>query len=95
LSIAQAIPRSSATEGAKPNADLIIGGGRSVIDTILRAIQQQCPNANIQLNVMSARQHRAYHLAAAGKLEGARALRDARYEVNQAVFFDINPIPMK
>jgi 4-hydroxy-tetrahydrodipicolinate synthase len=30
-----------------------------------------------------------------GDLEAARALHDRLYEINKAVFFDINPIPMK
>jgi len=36
-----------------------------------------------------------YELTAAGKLAEARALHYALYELNQAVFFDTNPIPMK
>jgi 4-hydroxy-tetrahydrodipicolinate synthase len=36
-----------------------------------------------------------YELTAAGKLAEARALHYALYELNQAVFYDTNPIPMK
>jgi 4-hydroxy-tetrahydrodipicolinate synthase len=36
-----------------------------------------------------------YELTAAGKLAEARALHYALFELNQAVFFDTNPIPMK
>jgi 4-hydroxy-tetrahydrodipicolinate synthase len=36
-----------------------------------------------------------YELTAAGKMAEARALHYALYELNQAVFFDTNPIPMK
>ena len=36
-----------------------------------------------------------YELTAAGKLAEARALHYALFELNSAVFFDTNPIPMK
>jgi 4-hydroxy-tetrahydrodipicolinate synthase len=36
-----------------------------------------------------------YELTAAGKMAEARALHYALYELNAAVFFDTNPIPMK
>jgi len=36
-----------------------------------------------------------YELTAAGRLAEARALHYALFELNQAVFFDTNPIPMK
>lgn len=36
-----------------------------------------------------------YEKTAAGDLAGGRALHYALYELNQAVFFDTNPIPMK
>jgi 4-hydroxy-tetrahydrodipicolinate synthase len=36
-----------------------------------------------------------YELTAAGKMAEARALHYELYELNQAVFFDTNPIPMK
>jgi 4-hydroxy-tetrahydrodipicolinate synthase len=36
-----------------------------------------------------------YNRTAAGDLAGARALHYALFELNQAVFFDTNPIPMK
>ena len=36
-----------------------------------------------------------YELTAAGKMAEARALHYALFELNQAVFYDTNPIPMK
>ena len=36
-----------------------------------------------------------YELTAAGKLAEARALHYELFELNAAVFFDTNPIPMK
>jgi 4-hydroxy-tetrahydrodipicolinate synthase len=36
-----------------------------------------------------------YEAAAAGRMQEARALHYRLFEINQAVFFDTNPIPIK
>lgn len=36
-----------------------------------------------------------YHFVARGDLEQARRLHDSLFELNQAIFFDTNPIPIK
>jgi 4-hydroxy-tetrahydrodipicolinate synthase len=46
-------------------------------------------------NIAPRKVARLYELTAAGKMDAARALHYELYELNQAVFFDTNPIPMK
>ncbi|HUZ74388.1 MAG TPA: 4-hydroxy-tetrahydrodipicolinate synthase [Stellaceae bacterium] len=46
-------------------------------------------------NIAPRKVARLYELTAAGKLAEARALHYELFELNQAVFFDTNPIPMK
>jgi 4-hydroxy-tetrahydrodipicolinate synthase len=46
-------------------------------------------------NLLPGKVARLYDLTAAGKMAEARALHYELYELNDAVFFDTNPIPMK
>jgi 4-hydroxy-tetrahydrodipicolinate synthase len=46
-------------------------------------------------NLMPGEVAELYETTARGDLSGARALHYALYELNQAIFFDTNPIPMK
>jgi 4-hydroxy-tetrahydrodipicolinate synthase len=46
-------------------------------------------------NLMPRKVAQLYELTAAGKMAEARALHYELYELNDAVFFDTNPIPMK
>ena len=54
-----------------------------------------CGLMNAVGNIAPARVAALYEAVAKGDLETARDLHDALWELNQAVFWDINPIPMK
>jgi 4-hydroxy-tetrahydrodipicolinate synthase len=54
-----------------------------------------CGLMNAVGNLAPSRVAALYEAVAKGDLETARELHDALWELNQAVFWDINPIPMK
>lgn len=54
-----------------------------------------CGMMNAVGNVDPARVAALYEAVAAGKLDEARRLHEALWELNRAVFFDTNPIPVK
>jgi 4-hydroxy-tetrahydrodipicolinate synthase len=54
-----------------------------------------CGLMNAVGNIAPARVAALYELVAKGDLEGARALHEELWPLNKAVFWDINPIPMK
>jgi 4-hydroxy-tetrahydrodipicolinate synthase len=54
-----------------------------------------CGLMNAVGNIAPARVAALYEAVAKGDLETARELHEALWELNQAVFWDINPIPMK
>lgn len=54
-----------------------------------------CGMVNAVSNIAPAKVAALYNAVAAGDLDGARALHFDLWQLNKAVFFDINPIPMK
>jgi 4-hydroxy-tetrahydrodipicolinate synthase len=54
-----------------------------------------CGLMNAVGNIAPARVAALYEAVAKGDLDSARELHDTLWELNQAVFWDINPIPMK
>src|SRR5581483_7565751 len=54
-----------------------------------------CGLMNAVGNVAPARVAALYEAVAKGDLDAARELHDSLWELNQAVFWDINPIPIK